>query len=381
MISSGRCCTCARSLRSAAVGLFLVAVTSLFGGILALVGLLLLWSYPGRPRPFIDESGKPLAGSISEKIFVTINGTQQGMLIKSKDERNPVLLYLHGGMPDYFLSQRYPTSLEDHFTVVWWEQRGSGISYRPDTPPETLTVKQFIDDTLAVSNYLRSRFGKEKIYLMGHSGGTFFGIQAAACAPQLYHAYIGVSQMANQLESERRAYAYMLQRFSENGNTKLVHKLKASPVTSHGIPDGYLKIRDKAMHNLGIGTMRNMKSVVRGIFLPFLQSNEYTLAEKVATWLGKFTAGVSSLWAEMITTDLNRRLPEVPIPVYFFHGSYDYTCSYPEAKAYFEHLSAPIKGFYTFEHSAHSPMFEEPERFIGFMQNDVLTKAINLADR
>ncbi len=78
-----------------------------------LVGVLLAWS-PGKPLPFVDDNGKPLAGSISEKIFVNINGVEQGMFIKGKDTGNPVLLYLHGGMPDYFLTQTYPTGLEDH---------------------------------------------------------------------------------------------------------------------------------------------------------------------------------------------------------------------------------------------------------------------------
>ena len=149
--------------------------------LLILMGVLRLWSH-GKPTPFVDENGSPLAGSISEKVFVNINGVEQGMFIKSKDATHPVLLYLHGGMPDTFLTQRYPTGLEDYFTVVWWEQRGSGISYSADIPPETMTLEQMISDTLEVTNYLRHRFGKEKIYLMGHSGGTFIGIQAAARA-------------------------------------------------------------------------------------------------------------------------------------------------------------------------------------------------------
>ncbi len=66
-----------------------------------------------------------------------------------------------------------------------------------------------------MTNYLRKRFGQDKIYLMGHSGGTFIGIQAAARAPELYHAYIGVSQMSYQLKSEKLAYDYMLQRFKD----------------------------------------------------------------------------------------------------------------------------------------------------------------------
>lgn len=138
-------------------------------------------------RPLLDSEGRPLPNSISEKIWVDVNGIEQGMFIESENDANPVLLVIHGGpgMPDHFLTNRYPTGLEELFTVVWWEQRGTGLSYRSDIPVETMTVDQFVADTLAMTNYLRARFGKEKIYIMGHSWGSFIGIQAAAQAPQL----------------------------------------------------------------------------------------------------------------------------------------------------------------------------------------------------
>ncbi len=362
------------------VRIMLTIISILLACILILVGVLQLWS-PGKPTPFVDENGSPLAGSISEKVFVNINGVEQGMFIKSKDATHPVLLYLHGGMPDYFLTQRYPTGLEDYFTVVWWEQRGSGISYSADIPPETMTLEQMISDTLEVTNYLRHRFGKEKIYLMGHSGGTFIGIQAAARAPELYYAYIGVAQMSYQLKSERLAYEYMLKQFKENGNTRMARKLEAAPVTmTDGTPDAYLALRDEAMHSLGIGTTHDMNSVITGIFLPSLTSRDYTLIEKVNMWRGKSRSGVSLLWDTMLATDLSKQVPELDIPVYFFEGIYDYTCSYTEAKSYFEKLKAPLKGFYTFEQSAHSPLFEEPEKMQHILQEDVLVGVNNLAD-
>ncbi len=349
--------------------------------IFILVGVLMACS-PGKPKPFLDENGKPLVGSISEKIFVNINGVQQGMIIKSKDITHPVLLYVHGGMPDYFLTQKYPTGLEEYFTVVWWEQRGSGLSYSADVPKETITSEQLISDTLEVTNYLRNRFGKEKIYLMGHSGGTFIGIQAAAQAPELYYAYIGVAQMSDQLESERLAYEYMLQKFKENGNTKMVGKLEVAPVTiKDGIPDSYLALRDGAMHSLGIGTTHDMKSVISGIFLPSLTFREYTLREKFNLWRGKSQVGVSSIWDEIIATDLTKQVTKLEIPVYIMAGRYDYTVNYDLQKNYFNEINAPKKGFYTFENSAHSPLFEEPENFIEIMVNDVLNGNINLADK
>jgi pimeloyl-ACP methyl ester carboxylesterase len=292
-----------------------------------------------------------------------------------------MLLYLHGGIPDFFLTEKYPTGLENHFTVVWWERQGSGLSFDKNIPPATITLEQLISDTKEVTHYLRKRFDKEKIYLMGRSGGTYLGIQVAACAPELYHAYIGVAQMTNQLKSEKLAYDFMLEQFKKNGNNKMVQKLEAAPVTMNGgTPATYLALRDNAMHSLGIGTTHEMNSIVTGMFLPSLISRCYTMSEKVNLWRAKSRSGVSLLWDEILATDLATKVPELQIPVYFFHGICDYTVSYPLAMEYFKKLKAPIKGFYTFEKSAHSPLFEEPEKVISILRNDVLAETNNLAD-
>ena len=311
----------------------------------------------------------------AEKAFTDINGVRQGMFIQRNDAACPVLLFLHGGMPEYFLAERHPTGLGNDFTVVWWDQRGAGLSYQPGIPPETMTAEQFIADTLSVTDYLRDRFGKEQIYLMAHSGGTFFGIQAAARAPELYHAYIGVAQMVYQLKSEVLAYEYMLDRFRQAGNTRMVRRLEAAPVTmADGTPAAYLALRDRAMHRLGVGTTHAMTSVLSGIFWPSLQSRQYTTSEKINLWRGKFS-GVSALWDEMLATDLTGRVSELALPVYFFHGSYDYTVSYRLAQSYFAGLKAPRKSFYTFDRSAHSPVLEEPEKARRIMRDDVLAAA------
>ena len=82
----------------------------------------------------------------------------------------------------------------------------------------------------------------------------------------------------------------------------------------------------------------------------------------------------------MVATDLTKKVQKLEIPVYFIHGIYDYTTSYVLAKDYFEELQAPMKGFYTFEQSAHSPLFEEPEKMNHIIQEDILMGVNNLAD-
>lgn len=161
----------------------------------------------------------------------------------------------------------------------------------------------------------------------------------------------------------------------------MVSRLDAAPVTvADGTPRAYLAVRDKAMHRLGAGTTHDMKSVLSGIFWPSLRSPQYTPAEKVRLWRGKFSSGVSALWGEMLATDLAGQVTELSLPAYFFHGTYDYTVNYQLAKDYFERLKAPVKGFYSFDRSAHSPILEEPGKVRRIMREDVLAATNSLAD-
>jgi pimeloyl-ACP methyl ester carboxylesterase len=352
---------------------------------LILVGVLWICS-PGKLNPYLDKSGKTLAGSISEKTFVKIGGVMQGMFIKGKNINNPVLLYVHGGpaFPNYFLIDKYAPGLEENFTVCYWEQRGGGLSYTPEVTLESMTFEQLTSDAIEVTNYLRKRFGKEKIYLMAHSGGTPFAIMAVAKAPQLYFAYIGMAQITRQAESEKLAYTYMIEQFTAQENKKAVEKLKKYPVPesdSFIIPFYKSLVRDKSMHELGIGTMHTMKSVFTGVFIPVWMCKAYTLNEKVNIWKSKFSfIKKTKLIDQLFATDITTQVPKLEIPVYFFSGKYDLTVNIDLCRAYFEKLDAPVKGFYTFLDSAHSPIFEEPQRFRKIMITDVLNNTTTLAD-
>ncbi|MCE1252197.1 MAG: alpha/beta hydrolase [Anaerolineae bacterium] len=352
--------------------------------VLLFLSFAVLWALsPAKIKPVLNENGKPPPNSLSEKIHVPINGFPMGFFIQSKDINNPVLLFLHGGpgLPEYFITEQYPTGLENDFTMVWWDQRGAGLSYSPNIPPASMTVEQFIEDTVAVSNYLRQRFHKDKIYLMAHSGGSFFGIQAAARYPDLFYAYIGMGQMTYQLKSEMLAYVYMLEQYRANGNQSMLKKLqKAAPTLEGPLPRAYDLIRDDAMHALGFGTTRDMLSIVSGVFFPSWLSPQLTLTEKINLWRGKIFSR-NTLRDTMFATDLTQQVRRLNLPVYFLVGKYDYTCSYQLAKEYLNSIDAPVKGFYTFENSAHSPFFEEPQRVRLILQEDVIHASNLLADK
>jgi pimeloyl-ACP methyl ester carboxylesterase len=361
--------------------LLLVVAASL----LILAAVLIIIS-PGKPEPILNSKGEIADGSISEKAFTTINGVRQGMIIRGKNVKNPVLLYIHGGpaFPNYFLIDKFKPGLEDIFTVCYWEQRGGGISYSKEVTVESMNMEQFTSDAIEVTKYLCKRFGKDRIYMMAHSGGTPFAIVAAAQEPALYYAYIGMAQITRQSESEKIAYKYMLDRYIEDGDKRKISDFKKYPVldsSSYIVPFYKSLLRDESMHALGIGTMRNMKSVFRDVFIPVWTCRAYTLREKMNIWISKFSfLKKTKLIDELLAADIPSEIPKLEIPVYFFSGKYDLTVNHDLCKAYLEKLDAPVKGFYTFNESAHSPIFEEPQKLKEILINDVLKGTTNFAD-
>lgn len=355
--------------------MLLITFLLVSAGIIVLA--IVLWiSSPGKPRPYQNEKGQLIPNSISEKGFIDIQGGMLGYFIKGKNINNPILLYLHGGMPDYFLTQTYPTGLDELFTIVWWEQRGAGMSFNARNQAKNVSLDDLIQDTKAMTDYLRKRFSQDRIYLMAHSGGFFLGIKVIEKYPELYTAYLGVAQISYQKLSEKLACDYIIGQYKNDvRKQKMVADLRRHPIClNEPLPEQYLKIRDTAMHDLGIGTMRNMKDVITGLFIPSLFFKEYSLREKLNLWRGKASSGISIIWNEMITRDLAVENTTFEIPVYFLEGRYDFTCSYSLAQAYYEKINAPVKGFYTFQNSAHSPIFEEPEACVRIIKENIIRK-------
>jgi len=146
--------------------------------------------------PIRDDKGNTIINSIAIMDEVVLNGATQSLLIRGENRDNPLLLFLHGGPgnPASVFSHSYQREMEKYFTVVQWDQRGSGKSYG-SIPAESMTKDQFLADTHALIVLLLKRYDKQKLYLIGHSWGSFLGITTAYKYPELIHAYVGTGQM------------------------------------------------------------------------------------------------------------------------------------------------------------------------------------------
>ncbi len=352
---------------------------------LAILCVIILPPSKGEIQPFLNEDGTVIEGSIAEKVFLKTNGTALGMILEGKDVSNPVLLFLGGGpgIPEYFLEQEYPTNLSDEFVVCYLEYRGTSLSFDSKLEKSSLSTNQYITDVVEVTRYLCSRFGQEKVYLMAHSFGTYIALNTINQYPEFYEAYIAISQMCNQHKSEYLAYDYMLDYYKKTRNKKKVKSLEQSDIKES--EEVFLQyrtslLRDNSMHELGIGTTRDMHSVIQDILIPSLKCKAYTPMERLSIYRGKLFAQNSEVAKDAWNFDAFTQILKIQIPVYFLAGVNDYTCCYSLQKEYYEQLIAPSKGFYTFQKSAHSPLFEEPEKGLHIMIEDVKQKETELAD-
>ena len=353
-------------------------VVALVAGVVAFalaVVVLWIWS-PGKTSPILDESGDVRAGSVAEIVDVPLGGLGQFVLIRGRDRSSPILLLLHGGPGDPAAAQflAYNAALEDHFVVVHWDQRGAGASYSDRIPDETMTVDQLVSDTHELTRYLMKRFDKEKIFLAGHSWGSYLGVRVVDRYPDDYYAFVGMGQVANQSESEAHSYATVLERAKASGRRDAVRELEALGPPDRGRYAGGLaglaKQRKWVREFGGAAYGRTNIPTLWMLARPLLGFREYRLKDKLNYILGE-DYSMSLLEEPLLDDDLTQTAAELRVPIFFLQGRHDLQTVFETTRDYFEALRAPRKEFIVFENAAHLVPFEEPEKFLRVMVDRV----------
>jgi pimeloyl-ACP methyl ester carboxylesterase len=185
--------------------------------------------HPGKTPPFCGPRGKPVPGSIAEIRYLRIGGIDQWTLIRGERATNPPLVLLHGGpgMSETSFFRVCNASLEESFTVVYWDQRGTGKSYNRRIPGASMTVEQFVSDLDELVTYVRTRIGATKVSLFGHSWGSALGVLYAARFPQKVAVYVGSGQYGDWAAAEAASYAFALAEAQRRTNRKALQQLRA----------------------------------------------------------------------------------------------------------------------------------------------------------
>jgi len=342
----------------------------ILGGIftIAVILILMLWiKSPGTAVPMTDKYGKTLPGSISVIEKVKLGGQEQYLIIRGEDRTKPVMLFLHGGPgnPELAFMKDKNREIEKDFVMVYWEERGAGKSYSTKIPVESMNLAQMISDTRELSLMLAKKFKKDKIYIMGHSWGSFLGIMTAYEYPELYYAYFGIGQVCAQYQGEKISYNWVKEQAIKHHDTAvLTHLEKINFPDSLADMDkwmGYIMVERSYVGKFGGGVTHDMTSLVPLVKM-VLNAREYTMGEKM-NFMKAGMFSVKYLWPAVIRGNLFRDIDSMKIPVYIFQGKYDYQTPTILAKRFYDQLKAPEKEYFIFENSAHSPLMEETSRF------------------
>lgn len=354
-----------------------IFVRSLIALSLAL-GISLIWLlWPTSTPAIVDANGTTISGSIAEEEWVEVNGLRQWTLTRGRDRDNPVLLVLHGGpgAGEFAWFRAYNSNLEDEFVVVHWDQRGAGKSFDPDTPAETMNLPQIIADIDVVVDHLRTKFGRERIAILGHSWGSLLGTTYVAAHPEKVSGYIGTGQISDMAANETYSYAFALAEAERRENAAAIAELTEIGVPPYGVDETI--IQRGWLTEFGGGLTRDGRSQL-SLAWTALSVPEFNLLDLI-NLVRSALFSMDHLWDQIGDINLDQTYLSFEVPVFFALGRYDHQTPSELAEAYFNRLTAPDKELFYFEKSAHAPPWEEPDAFFDVMVNEVKPRL--LADR
>jgi pimeloyl-ACP methyl ester carboxylesterase len=313
---------------------------------------------PLQPRP-IEEAG-----------FVRIDGIDQWVTIRGADERNPVLLILHGGPGDAQSALRNTYAIyERSFTVVQWDQPGAGRTYgkNPTVVPEPERV---VHDGLELTEYLRRRLARRRIVLLGHSWGTHLGIAMVRARPELFSAYVGTGQVGSWRESIQAQFDFLLEHARAAHDQATVDKLEAI-----GKPDpddanryfSWWSIRNPYMASADLAWIAGLRDLAK-------REPELTDAYMAMVGDGMMFSGKATVGA-MVRTELPTTASEIAVPFFVVQGADDMVTPTSVTVHYFDGVRAPIKKLVLVPGAGHFAIVTHRDQFAAALESMVLPVA------
>ncbi len=324
-------------------------------------------------REAIADAQRVTPGGIDELKPIEIGGIKQWIHVRGNDARNPILLFLHGGpgSPMMAESWTFQRPWEDFFTVVQWDQRGAGKTFGESgrKVDRSMTVNQMQADAEALIAWLRHTYGKEKIFLLGHSWGSILGVKVAQHHPDWLYAYIGVGQVVGMRRNESVGYQQTLAKARAVNNTQAIKELESiAPYPNANGTTSLSNLMTERKWDVALGGMiyghSTDNEAQRWSMSPDYNANDVKSAE-----LGEGST-IQVLWSQLPQVDFDQ-VSRFECPVFIFAGAEDRTTPETLAKEFFDRIQAPQKKFYKIEGAAHYVMSERPGIFLLDLVQDI----------
>src|SRR5215469_11826576 len=297
---------------------------------------------------------------IDEAKYLKIGGIEQWVTIRGEVRANPVVLLLHGGPGDATNPWGYAgfrTWLKT-YTVVQWDQRGSGktLGRNGRASAETVTIDRMVQDGVELADALRASLRKDKIILLGHSWGSVLGVLMAKAKADLFQAFVGTGQVGKPAGAYDVAFDALVAKARALGDGRALRELQEIGPPPYKDWHGYQVQR--RWSNLFEGADAFIASMVGfGLSAP-----GYTVADVLDWFDGQ------NLSAERLITQERALAPTAltgrfELPAFVIQGAEDFTTPTSVARDFVDGINAPQKKFVTIK-GGHFAIFMNSAEFL-----------------
>lgn len=298
---------------------------------------------------------------INEASYVTVGGIEQWVTIRGQDRANPVILFLHGGPGDVTnpWTFRIFAPWEQRFTMVQWDERGAGRTLAKSGPgiAPTITVDRMAQDGIELAEYLRRHLGKPKVILVAHSFGTILALRMVRQRPDLFYAYVGTGQVADETRNYAVAYDALVRKARDLGNTAALTELQRIGPPPYPSCAGYRVQWKWANAFEGADGFLN-GTISLTLVAPGGSVEDFNRSEE-----GEILSA-----DQLVPQTKSARMADLglsfAIPVFFFQGAEDFTTPTELAHQYLDSLHAPQKAFVPIEGGGHFAVFMRSNQFL-----------------
>jgi pimeloyl-ACP methyl ester carboxylesterase len=284
---------------------------------------------------------------IEESRFVTIGGVEQWVTIRGADRLSPILLFLHGGPGDaqsQFISTYEP--LERHFVLVQWDQRGAGKTRaRATEAARAATLDLVTRDAIELAEYLERYLSAKRLVLVGHSWGSFLGVQIVKQRPDLFRAFVGTGQVVSAAGIMEGEYRYALQRAREAKNRIAIAELEALGLPPFADLNAYGKMR-RWLNEFLAPADSQWIAAQEGMLRQALSGEDLN-----AYWEGFGT--MTGLGSTVFSMDVEPLGYQFRVPFFIIQGRDDHITPTSLAERYVQRIQAPVKQMITIEGAGH----------------------------
>jgi pimeloyl-ACP methyl ester carboxylesterase len=300
------------------------------------------------------------AKGVDEAMYIHLGGIEQWVTIRGEDRQNPVLLFVHGGPGDVTnpWSFAYFAAWEKRFTVVQWDERGAGRTFRKTgrSVASTMTVDRMAQDGIELSEFLRKHLTKNRIVVVAHSFGSILGLQMVQARPDLFYAYVGTGEVADETKNYSVAYAALLGKAQSTGNQQAINELRRIGPPPYANGEGYQVQRKWS--NLFEGADRFLYGTI-GLTLVAPGGSVQDLYDSLD---GQNLSSDRLVPQTRSSTSTDLGL-DFQVPMFFFQGTEDFTSPTALARQYLGQIKAPLKKFVPID-GGHFAVFMHSDQFL-----------------